>query len=476
MFFRQVYDDGLAQASYFIGDETSGESLVVDPRRDVDVYLRLASRNGLKITKAAETHIHADYLSGGRELAATAGAPLCVSGEGEVEGGYLREQPGIDVRLVRNGDDIAVGRVRARVRYTPGHTPEDICFEIFDANQSPMMLLSGDFLFVGDVGRPDLLEVALEQAGTAEVGAHALFHSLRSAVRDLPEYIAIWPGHGSGSACGKALGAIPSTTLGYERRFSWWSGFVERDDLRGFTRALLEGQPDAPSYFARMKHDNRGFTKLLNGLPQPPQLDAATLRNELAEGAVLIDTRSRAAFCKRHIKGALSLPDEPSFSVRAPWFVTPRQRIVLLARPARVSQLVRKLVRVGLDTIVGFIPDIPTSIKVESLAHVNPAQARQLWSSDRALLVDVRQRSEFASGHIPHALHVSAGKLLAQLDAIPRDRSLVITCAVGERSVTAASVLRAQGYPDVVTLEGGFTEWATLGFPTELDSTISTSA
>ncbi len=230
MFFQQVYDEGLAQASYVIGCESTGEALVVDPRRDVDVYTALATRHDLHIVGVAETHIHADYLSGGRELAAATGATLYLSGLGEEGEGYVARQPDVRVKLVRNGDEIRVGHVRVRVRHTPGHTPEHICFEIFDGpdKTAPMMVLSGDFMFVGDLGRPDLLEQSLGKTGSAQASARTLFESLRSMLKDLPDFVAIWPAHGAGSACGKALGAVPSTTLGYERRFSWWSQLLER--------------------------------------------------------------------------------------------------------------------------------------------------------------------------------------------------------------------------------------------------------
>lgn len=470
MFFQQVYDEGLAQASYLIGCDATGEALVVDPRRDIDVYTALAARHDLHITGVAETHIHADYLSGGRELAAATGATLYLSGLGDESEGYAADQPDVRVKLVRDGDDICIGQVRARVRHTPGHTPEHVCFEIFDGGDKavPMILLSGDFLFVGDVGRPDLLEQSLGKTGSAEASARELFASLRATLKDLPDFVAIWPAHGAGSACGKALGAVPSTTLGYERRFSWWSQFLENGDEAGFLKALLQGQPDAPTYFARMKRDNRGFTPLLHSLPQPPLLDAAALRPMLHGGAVLVDTRPRDQFCALHVTGALSVPDRPSFSSRSAWFLSPDQPIVLLAKSHRIKTLVRRLVRVGLDRVVGYITDVQSSeLPTTSLAQVDAEEAKRRWSAREAVLIDVRQRAEFTHAHIPNTTHVSAGTLAASLAVIPRNQPILVLCAGGDRSVAVASVLCASGFKNVANMRGGFDEWQSRGFPAE---------
>lgn len=471
MFFRQIYDEGLSQASYLIGCERTGEALVVDPRRDVDAYITLASEHDMRVTAVAETHIHADYLSGGRELAAATGATLHLSAYGADGEGYLAAQPGIRVQLLRDGDEIQVGDVRARALHTPGHTPEHLSFAIYENLRAaaPMMLLSGDFLFVGDVGRPDLFEVALGKEGTAASSARTMFASIQSVLARVPEYAAIWPAHGAGSACGKALGAIPSTTLGYERRFSWWSEFIEKDDERGFAQALLEGQPDAPTYFARMKHDNRGFTALLGSLPTTAALDSKALRSALAAGAVIVDTRPREEFCLQHVRGALSLPDRPNLSSRAAWFLAPETPIVLLARPERVELLVRRLVRVGLDRIVGYVSDVATlGLPTESLAQMTAEQAQRRWSARDVTLLDVRQRSEFADAHIPNTTNLSAGRLAASLASVPKDRPIVVFCAGGDRSVLAASALRAAGFADVTNMIGGFSEWRSRGLPAEL--------
>lgn len=470
MFFRQIYDEGLAQASYVIGDEAAGEALVVDPRRDIDVYTDLAARHDLRIAAVAETHIHADYLSGGRELAAAVGAPLHVSGHGDAQLGYLAEQEGIRVHLVRDGDFIRIGAMRARVRHTPGHTPEHICFEIFDDEKKPqpMLLLSGDFFFVGDLGRPDLLEEALGAVGTARASAHVMFASLKSALADLPDFVQIWPAHGAGSACGKALGAVPSTTLGYERRFSWWSAYAESGNEGGFVDALLEGQPDAPTYFTRMKRLNRGYTRLLGHLPDPPRLTPAVLKAALAGGATLIDTRPRGEFSALHIEGSISIPDQPSLSARAAWFASPDHPIVLLAPPERVEALVRRLVRVGLDNIAGYIADVKgAGLPTTSLPAVKLDEAQRQWSSDEAVVLDVRQLGEFAEAHVPRSTHISSGRLRSKIADVPKNKPLLVMCARGDRSVSAASVLSTFGFKNIATVPEGFDEWRAQGLPTE---------
>jgi len=470
VFFRQIYDEGLAHASYVIGDEPTGQALVVDPRRDIDVYTHLAGRHDLRIVAVAETHIHADYLSGGRELAAAVGAPLYVSGHGDAKLGYLTQQEGVRADLVRNGDVIPIGAVRARIRHTPGHTPEHICFEIFDDEKKPqpMLLLSGDFFFVGDLGRPDLLEEALGAVGSARASAHVMFASLRSTLAALPDFVQIWPAHGAGSACGKALGAVPSTTLGYERRFSWWSAYAESGNEGGFVEALLEGQPDAPTYFARMKRLNRGYTRILGRLPDPPRLTPAVLKAAVANGATLIDTRPRGEFSTLHIEGSISVPDQPSFSSRAAWFASPDHPIVLLAPPERVGTLVRRLVRVGLDNIAGYITDVKSAgMPTASLPGIELNEAQRRWSSDEAIVLDVRQLGEYFEAHVPGATHISSGRLRAKIADVPKNKPLLVMCARGDRSVSAASVLSALGFKNIASVPEGFDEWRAQGLPIE---------
>ncbi|MEO6200818.1 MAG: MBL fold metallo-hydrolase, partial [Cryobacterium sp.] len=250
MLIERIYDEDLAQASYLIGCQRKGEAVVIDPRRDIGVYQTVAAANGMTIVAVTETHIHADYLSGTRELAAATGATIYVSAEGGTDWQYDFEG-----ERLHDGDAITIGNITVRAVHTPGHTPEHLSFLVTDGafSDQPGYLLSGDFVFAGDLGRPDLLDEAAGGVDTRFVGAKQMFASLRDRFVTLPDYVQVHPGHGAGSACGKALGAVPSSTVGYERLFSWWGPYLAANDEEGFIRELLDGQPDAPAYFGRMK-------------------------------------------------------------------------------------------------------------------------------------------------------------------------------------------------------------------------------
>ena len=250
MYFKRIYDTDLAQASYLVGCQKNGTAIVIDPTRDAEQYLTLAQQEGLTITHVTETHIHADYLSGSRELAARTGAALLLSDEGGPDWSY-----GFDHEGLKDGSVITLGNITLKVLHTPGHTPEHLSFLVTDGARGtePSLLLTGDFVFVGDLGRPDLLDEAAGGIDTRFVGAKQMFASLQDKFLTLPDFVQVWPGHGSGSACGKALGAVESTTVGYERALSWWAPLVRDGNEQTFTDELLAGQPDAPSYFGRMK-------------------------------------------------------------------------------------------------------------------------------------------------------------------------------------------------------------------------------
>jgi len=470
MFFRQIFEEGLAQASYVVGCNETGTALVVDPRRDVDVYLQIADENDLKIATVTETHIHADYLSGSHELAKATGATLCLSGCGEGEWAYKAPTTGA-FRFLRDGDAIDVGRVSVLVRHTPGHTPEHLMFVVTDraVSQNPMIALTGDFVFVGDVGRPDLLEQAIGVVGSADAGARAMFASLRDVFASVPDYVQVWPGHGAGSACGKALGAVPASTAGYERLTAWWAPYLKTGDEDGFVRELLDGQPDAPTYFARMKRLNRDGPPILGSLPTTPRLDAAAFRAAVAGGATVVDTRDKRSFKTGHPSNALAIADESSFATRAAWFVDPERSVVLIATPDRVDRLVRALIRVGLDKVAGFVDarDASTlsSLGNATLESIDIATARRRWDSGEAVVLDVRNGGEWRHGHIPGALHVPASRLAAALDSVPRDKPLLVHCAGGNRSVAASSVLLANGFTRVSDIADGFDGWEQAGCP-----------
>src|SRR5579862_6848552 len=311
MILVRCFDNGLAQASYLIGCESTREAIVVDANRDVAPYLEAADREKLLISCVTETHIHADFVSGSRELAGRCGAQLLLSAEGGDDWQY-RFAFGDGARLLRDGDVVRVGRVQLEVMHTPGHTPEHLAFLVTDSDSCdrPLGLLTGDFLFVGDVGRPDLLERVANVSGSMESAAHALFRSLQR-IRKLPDFVQVWPGHGAGSACGKALGAMPQSTVGYERIANW--AFNSQDE-RQFVRDVLAGQPDPPAYFAEMKRVNRDGPAVLGGLPVAPCEDPALLTPELLTRATVVDARDSDSFAHAHVPGTLNIPLHGSFS------------------------------------------------------------------------------------------------------------------------------------------------------------------
>lgn len=464
MFLRRFYDDGLAQASWMIGCQKTGDAIVIDANRDIRQYLEAAAAEKLRITQVTETHIHADFVSGTRELARATGATLLLSAEGGSDWQYAFAATD-GARLLRDGDVITVGNIRIAVLHTPGHTPEHLSFLVTDtaAASEPIGIVTGDFVFVGDVGRPDLLEKAAKVANTMEAGARQLFHSLER-FRALPDFVQVWPGHGAGSACGKALGAIPTSTVGYEKRFNWG---VATTDEATFVRMVLEGQPEPPLYFAEMKRINRDGPAILGGFPSPAAGDRDALERALASGTVVIDTRPAAVFGAGHVPGTLNIPLNKSFSTWAGWLMSYDVDIHLIADDERTAATaVRELAMIGLDRVTGWYATAVVTAWRDAGRHLGTiatleltALAPRLAAGD-VTLVDVRNRSEWEAGHLPHALHIPLGHLAARLAEIPRDRPIVVQCQSGARSAIAASHLQRLGVVDVHDLLGGFQRWS----------------
>lgn len=457
MLLERFYETDLAQASYMVASTAAGRALVVDPRRDIQDYLDVAAKHGLTITDVTETHIHADYLSGTRELAAATGATVHLSGEGGADWQY-----DYDARLLYDGDLIEIGEVHVRAVHTPGHTPEHLSFLITDTAvaDSPGYLLSGDFIFAGDLGRPDLLDEVAGGEGTREDSARDMFASLRDRFVTLPDHIQVFPGHGAGSACGKSLGAVPSTTVGYEKRFAWWAGYVRDGDEEGFTHQLLHGQPEAHAYFARMKRQNRQGP-VVHGPHRPlPLLDQDTLRDRLGAGtAVLLDTRSAGDIRSGAVRGALTVPSTASRSTFAAWVYDPEREstpVILLARDAdHAAELRDNLLRVGIDTVAGYVTGIdqlPTFVP----ATVAPGE---LDAHEHDLLLDVRGRDEHAAGHVPGSQQLHAGRALWELETLPRQGRIVVYCQSGLRATVISSALRRAGF-DIIQLDGSYAGWA----------------
>lgn len=454
MFFQHVYDKSLAQASYLIGCQKTGEAIVIDAKRDIDTYLEIAKQNKLNITHLTETHIHADFLSGTRELAEVTGARMYLSDEGGPEWSYEFEHIGL-----KDGDSIKVGNVELRVLHTPGHTPESISFLLTDkpATKEPVMLFTGDFVFVGDIGRPDLLEKAAGLKGTQEKGAEEMYNSIKR-FSELPQYLQVWPGHGAGSACGKALGAVPSTTVGYELIRNWAFQFDE--NKKGFVDNLLDGQPEPPKYFAMMKKLNKVDRPLLTTVPNHKKLSPEEFKAAYEKGVKVIDTRNKEAFFSGHIPNTLHIQGNNSFATWAGWLLNYEEDFILVAADEQMEDLTRKLMRIGLDNIKGYISDVTAmGIPLETTETIDIEAFKKYLHTDDAQIIDVRGASEYKAGHIEGAENIFVGSIQDQLAKVDTDKQVIIHCQVGGRAAIAESVLARNGVKGVKVYVGGMGEW-----------------
>jgi hydroxyacylglutathione hydrolase len=476
MFFKRFYDTQLAQASYLLGCQQSGETLVVDPNRDVEQYMTAAEAEGLRITHVTETHIHADFVSGARELAARTGAHLLLSDEGTVDWKYTYAAES-GARLLRDGDTFTIGSVRVEALHTPGHTPEHLSLLVTDgaAGAGPWGILTGDFVFVGDVGRPDLLERAAGYANTMEAGARTLFRSLER-FRKLPDHLQVWPGHGAGSACGKALGSLASSTVGYERLTNWGLAISNEDE---FVHLVLAGQPEPPRYFAEMKRINKEGPRLLGGFHVPPHLAPQSLRVLLARGEVVVDTRPAAKFAAGHVPGTINIPLDDGFTTWAGWLLPYDRDIYLIldgSSPVFVEAAVRDLATIGLDRVAGAFAEDAVAAwaagggQLGTITQVTPTDVAALLERNAVTVVDVRGRAEWDAGHLPGARNVPLGYLADRINELPVDRPIVLHCQGGTRSSIGASILRARGLTDVMNMAGGYAAWQRAGLPTTRDA------
>jgi hydroxyacylglutathione hydrolase len=466
MLFRRIYDDKLAQASYFIGCQATGEALVVDPNRDAAQYLEVAQVEGMRLTHITETHIHADFVSGARELAAKSGARLLLSGEGGASWSYLFAAES-GAQLLHDGDEFMVGRLRLQVVHTPGHTPEHLAFILTDtpATDVPMGVFTGDFLFVGDVGRPDLLEKAANVTGSMEESARQLYRSLQNFKR-LPDYLQLWPGHGAGSACGKALGAMPASTLGYERVANWG---LQAASEHEFVESVLTGQPDPPRYFARMKRVNRAGPPMRVEV-RPRELDRDDLQSLIGGGTRLLDYRPAAEFAKRHIRGAINIPQNRQFTTWAGSLVPYDVPLALLGPAERVDEAIRDLSLIGFDQIAGTADShlvdewVAAGLPVGEVRRASVDQLRDAIANGDALVMDVRAQDEWDRGHLVGAMHCPLGRLPDEAAKFA-GQEIYVHCQGGSRSAIAASLLLANGARSVTNVEDGFSAWEDANLP-----------
>jgi hydroxyacylglutathione hydrolase len=352
-----------------------------------------------------------------------------------------------------------VGNLKIDVLHTPGHTPESISFLLTDtpASKEPVMLFTGDFVFVGDIGRPDLLEKAAGMVGTQNKGAEQMYESI-NLFANLPEFIQVWPGHGAGSACGKALGAVPSTTVGYEKKRNW--AFSYGTNKTGFIDFLLTDQPEPPKYFAKMKELNKVDRPLLTEVPTIKELSKSDLNAATAKGIKLIDTRNKQDFEKGFIEGSINIQGNNSFATWMGWFVSYNEQFILVANPSDMDDLTRKLMRIGLDNMYGFVD----AAKINELSDAPLLTSNMVTISDvkantTAEVIDLRGVAEYNSGHIAGAKNVFVGTLLQNLDKVPKDKPVIIHCQGGDRAAIGYSLLVKEGYTNVSNYSPGMNEW-----------------
>ncbi len=457
---HQIEIPGLAQYSYVIASE--GRAVVIDPIRDFDRYTQYLAEHSLTLTHILETHIHADFASGAPALAVATGAELALSAydEGEL---YQYAMPH---RPLRNGDRIPLGQLTIEALHTPGHTPEHLSYLLYDNDHNPdhpIAIFSGDFLFPGSLGRPDLL------GEDAKVGlAHQLYRSLHNRISHLPDHLRIYPGHGAGSFCGSSIGAQSQSTLGQERATT----LLYRLDEDEFVRQVLDSVPAMPAYYPRMKQLNSAGAPSVATLPGNAALTPGQV-HDLAQThrAVLLDLRSPEDFAAAHIPGAISIGAGPSLSLWAGWLLDATIPIVLVNNSGDDESSRRALVRVGLDNIAGFLaggmhawtaPNPPAAnLPTARITLLNPeqVQSRLDFAPGQVILLDVRNPSEWNAGHIPGARHIMLGDLPHKLDTLPTQQPIITVCQAGHRASIAASLLARAGFQNVATLEGGMNAW-----------------
>lgn len=460
VFFQQFYLESLGHASYLVGDEATGQALVLDPQRDVQPYVEAARRQGLRIVQALDTHGHNDYLSGLAELTARTGLTPLGSAAGEL---------GYDHRPVKDGEVVELGDVAFEVLHTPGHTPEHVALLVRDLSvgEEPAMLLSGGSLLVGDLARPDLLGGPED----AQRAAAAFCRTLQDKILPLPDHVEVFPTHVAGSLCAGSIGSRLSTTVGYERRTN--AVLARLSEATEYVESCMDtaNLPAVPPYWRRMRTQNLQGVSLLPILADAPALQPDAFARLDADGAVVLDARSPEAFAAAHVPGAINVGLGASFPAWAGSVLAADTPILIVSeRPQDVPEITWHLLRTGYDVPVGWLADgmhaWRTSARpVGRLSVTDVHGLREMISDDLVRVLDVRQPSEWAAGHIEGAQHLTGAELVARLDEIPADRPVATICGSGYRSSVAASVLAAAGR-EVTNVLGGMAAWNNAGYPT----------
>ena len=459
MYFKQFYLGCLAHASYLIGSE--GEAAVVDPQRDVDQYIADAEAQGFKIKHVIETHLHADFVSGHRELAVRTGADIIFGASSGAEFAHT---------AVHDGDEIKVGGVTLRFLETPGHTPESISVLVIDNEVSPrpQKVLTGDALFIGDVGRPDL---AGGRGYTAEQMAAMLYDSLHDKLMKLDDAVEVYPAHGAGSMCGRNISKETSSTIGEQRRFNYALRPMSKDD---FVRMMTADLPEAPSYFPRDAEINRTGAVALDELPRPKELSPAEVSALSNQGHVLLDVRSSAAFGNGHVRGSLNIALSGQFATWCGTLIGIGKPIVLIADDvSSVDEAAMRLARIGIESVSGYLSGgtlawDQAGLQIASIGQMPVDELRDRISEGADLqVVDVRRAGEYTSGHVPGAVNLPLARLGQELSILNPERPVAVICASGYRSSAATSILETHRFGEVYNIVGGTNGWVNAGYAVE---------
>jgi len=458
MFFKQFYLSCLAHASYLIGSE--GEAAVVDPQRDVDEYLEEAAARGFKIKYVIETHLHADFVSGHQEIAARTGAQIIFGEKAGVEFTH---------RAVRDGEELTMGKALLRFIETPGHTPEGICVLVTntEAPNEPPKLLTGDTLFIGDVGRPDL---AGGKGYTPQVMAEMMYDSLHGKLLKLPDDVEVYPAHGAGSMCGRNMSKETSSTIGEQRKFNYALKPMTKEE---FVTMMTADLPEAPVYFRQDAEINRSGARGLSEL-QPPQVLTPQQVSELrAQGVVLLDVRSAADFGAAHVPGSMNIGLGGQFAMWAGSLIPLNAAIVVIADTGtQVDETVVRLARVGIENVKGYLEGGVQSWKeaglpVAKIPQVSVAQLKEQMADSDVQIVDVRRATEYVNGHVPRALNAPLASLDKSQLPLQKEKLTAVICAGGYRSSAALSLLQKQGFSNLLNVTGGTGAWVSAGYPVE---------
>jgi glyoxylase-like metal-dependent hydrolase (beta-lactamase superfamily II)/rhodanese-related sulfurtransferase len=476
MYFKQFYLGCLAHASYLIGSD--GEAAVVDPQRDVDQYIKEAEAQNLKIKYIIETHLHADFVSGHRELADKTGAEIVF---GQEAGATFPH------RAVKDGDELTIGSVKLRLMETPGHTPESICILVTDTEgiagegaraPNPQKVLTGDTLFIGDVGRPDL---AGGRGHTPQDMAAMMFDSLHNKLLKLPDEVEVYPAHGAGSMCGKNLSTETSSTIGQQRKFNYALQPMTRDD---FVTMMTTDLPEAPAYFAKDAEINRDGAQPLENLSAAAALSSSQVATAAQQGAVVLDTRSAAEFGAGHVPGSLNIGLGGQFASWAGSLIPLNSQIVVVAESTeRVAEAQVRMARVGLENVIGYLDGgvgawAKAGLAVAAVPQISVSELKELIETQVDLqILDVRRAAEYESGHAPRAMTAPLAKLRETLPNLKLDptKPAAVICAGGYRSSAATSILQQQGFTDLLNVTGGTTAWIKAGYEVEVPAAVNAS-